>query len=169
MNIPPNLDKEEVLSTIDKVVNRIAPAYTFYGCDKDDIKQEAFIICIEALNRYNPEYRLENFLSFNLSNRLKVFVRDNYFVKNSNEDKKRVARPAQLEWENLILDDKTLNWESSDLESQELAEFLDREIPAGMRMDYLKILNEVYVNKSRREEILSFIKTLLVEQGYEEG
>ena len=78
---------EESLEIIDIVVNRIAPKYTFNGYDIDDIKQESFIICLEALKRYDNKRPLENFLSVNLSNRLKNFVRDNF--GHSKDGKKR--------------------------------------------------------------------------------
>ena len=39
----------EVIDKIQLVVDRIAPKYTFHGYDVDDMKQEAFIICIDAL------------------------------------------------------------------------------------------------------------------------
>ena len=53
MKIPKNMTEAQVLSSIDAIVNRIAPKYTFYGYDVEDIKQEAFIICFDALNRYD--------------------------------------------------------------------------------------------------------------------
>ena len=51
MNIPKNMTKEEVLDKIKLVVDRISPKYTFHGYDVDDIKQEAFMICMDALDR----------------------------------------------------------------------------------------------------------------------
>ena len=80
MNIPKNMTKEEVLDKIKLVVDRISPKYTFHGYDVDDIKQEAFMICMDALDRYDQKRPLENFLSVNLSNRLKNFVRDNHYI-----------------------------------------------------------------------------------------
>ena len=62
MNIPDGMTEQEVVDQIEKVCNRIAPRYTFYGYALDDIKQEAFIICMEALNRYDNSRPLENFL-----------------------------------------------------------------------------------------------------------
>ena len=44
---------------------------------------------MEALNRYDEARPLENFLSVNLSNRLKNFVRDNHFV---GDEKRRKAK-----------------------------------------------------------------------------
>ncbi len=88
MHIPSNLTKEQVVDTIQVVVGRIAPKYTFYGYLVDDLKQEAFIICMEALPRYDEARPLENFLSVHLSNRLKNFVRDNHFTKDEDEKAK---------------------------------------------------------------------------------
>ena len=55
MKIPKNMSEEQVLSSIDAIVNRIAHKYTFYGYEVEDIKQEAFIICLDALNRYDEK------------------------------------------------------------------------------------------------------------------
>ena len=85
MKIPSNMTDEQVLETMELVINRIAPRYTFYGYTVSDIKQESYIICIEALERYDEKRPLENFLSVNLSNRLKNFIRDNYFIAESND------------------------------------------------------------------------------------
>lgn len=172
MNIPAGMTETEVTSVIKTVVDRIAPKYTFYGYTVDDIKQEAFIICIEALNRYDPSRPLENFLSVNLSNRLKTFLRDNYFTGQTSEARKKLAQPAQLEFEDSIIDEQEKfgnSYEQLDLQS--MADAIDKFMPANARMDYLKLINEVYVNKQRREEVINIVKTILEEHGYyhEEG
>ena len=74
MKIPKNMSEEETLEKINLVVDRIAPKYSFSGYDVNDIKQEAFIICLDALNRYDQKRPLENFLAVNLSNRLKTLL-----------------------------------------------------------------------------------------------
>ena len=53
MNIPKGMTEQQVIDQINIVCNRIAPRYTFYGYTVDDIKQESFIIFMEALNRYD--------------------------------------------------------------------------------------------------------------------
>ncbi len=173
MNIPKNMTKEEVGSTIETVVGRIAPKYTFYGYTLDDIKQEAYIICIEALNRYDPNTgRLENFLSVNLSNRLKTFVRDNYFTGNTSEARKKLVQPAQLDYEDSLVDEEGTFANSYDqIDMKAMSHAIDEYIPANIRMDYLKLINDVYVSKQRREEIMAVIKNILEEHGFykEEG
>ena len=39
MHIPSNMTPQNVVSQIEIVVNRIAPKYTFYGYDMNDMKQ----------------------------------------------------------------------------------------------------------------------------------
>ena len=49
-------------------------------------------------------------------------------------------------------------------------ELIDAHLPAQARMDYLKILNDVYITKQRKEEVLFMIYDILEEHGYcEEG
>lgn len=168
MKIPEGMTDQQVIDQINVVVDRIAPKYTFYGYPIEDIKQEAFIICMEALNRYDGIRPLENFLSVNLSNRLKTFMRDNYFIGNSNEDRKKLAQPSQLEYEDKIIDEYSEEgYEELDIKT--MSQAIDKYIPANLRMDYLKIINDIYIPKQRREEIMETIKNILQEQGYYEN
>jgi len=43
----------------------------------------------------------------------------------------------------------------------DLSETIDKQLPASMREDYLKILNDVPFNKSRREKIFKQIKMII--------
>ena len=176
MKIPKGMTEQEVIEQIEKVCNRISPKYTFYGYTVDDIKQEAFIICMEALHRYDEARPLENFLSVNLSNRLKNFVRDNYFISESNEDRIKVLQPAQLDYEDSIVDEYRRSREEfsyslteEKIDNEELNSFIDINLPASMRMDYLKMLENVYIPKSRKTEIIEKIQELSQEFGYEKG
>ena len=169
MVIPPGMTEEQVVDQINIVVNRMAHKYTFHGYTVDDIKQEAFIICMEALNRYDGIRPLENFLSVNLSNRLKNFVRDNHFVGSDNEERQKVYQPAQLDYEDYIVDEENkfaISYE--DMQSKEMVIIINKYLPAAMRMDYLKMINDVYITKQRREEVTACILELLEEHGYHE-
>lgn len=169
MNIPEGMTEQQVIDQINIVVDRIAPRYTFYGYTVNDIKQESFIICMEALNRYDQKRPLENFLSVNLSNRLKNFVRDNHFVGDDNPERQRVVQPAQLDYEDNIIDDlRKYSISYEQIEDRDMQIIIDQHLPASMRMDYLKMLNELYITKQRREEIVDTIIQLLYEFGYYE-
>lgn len=156
---------DQLMKQIEIVINRIAPKYTFNTYDVEDIKQESFIICMDALKRYDQKRPLENFLSVHLSNRLKNFVRDNYYTKDENE-KKKVLRPKYLTNEDVV------HYEHShehSVDAKNLSYIIDKYLPANYRSDYLKMINDVYIPKKRREEILELIKQLLVMHSDEKG
>ena len=163
MKIPYNMTKEQLMDEIALVVNKIAPKYTFYGYDVDDIKQESFLICVEALDRYDPTRPLENFLSVHLSNRLKNFVRDNHFIKGEDE-KRRIVQPGQLINEDSILDRQRVI--SDKMDYKDMSHIVDLKLPAHYRSDYLKMVNDVYIPKKRKEEVLATIKDILEDHGY---
>ena len=170
MKIPKGMTEQQVVDQIDIVCNRISPRYTFYGYTVDDIKQESFIICMEALNRYDGIRPLENFLSVNLSNRLKNFVRDNHFLGSECSDRQKVFQPAQLEYEDHIVDkDDKFTTSYDHMQNEEMVNAINKYLPANMRMDYLKMINDVYITKQRREEITDLIVAILEEHGYHEG
>jgi hypothetical protein len=168
MKIPSGMTEQQVMDQISVVCDRISPRYTFYGYTNEDIWQEAFIICIEALNRYDGVRPLENFLSVNLSNRLKTFMRDNYFIGNSNEARKKLAQPSQLDYEDKIIDSETEEDGYEELDFKHMIDAIDKYIPASIRMDYLKIINDIYITKQRREEVIEIIKGILEEHGFHE-
>ncbi len=163
------MTEQQVIDQIEKVCNRIAPKYTFYGYTADDLKQESFIICMEALHRYDESRPLENFLSVNLSNRLKNFVRDNHFYAGDNEERIKLMQPAQLEYENNIVDvNNPYTTSYEDIELRDMAKLINEHMPAHIRMDYLKMINDVYITKQKKEDIIGIILEILREYGYEE-
>jgi len=150
------MDKK-TYETIEKVINKIAHKYTFRDYDIEDIKQEAFIICHEALSRYDNDRPLENFMSVHLSNRLKNFVRDNYYVK-ENQHKKKIKSPQYILDDNLANDDYNLE---DHIMQKEILEKIDEQIPFNLREDYLKLCNGVSIQKHRKDKLLDFIRGLI--------
>ena len=169
MKVPQGMTEQEVVDQITKVCDRIAPKYTFYGYTIDDIKQESFMICMDALKRYDQNRPLENFLSVNLSNRLKNFVRDNHFISTDNNERVKIVQPAQLDYENNIVDgSNSFTMSYDDIELKDISRLINEYIPAFMRMDYLRMINDVYITKQRKEEIIGTILEILEEYGYNE-
>jgi RNA polymerase sigma factor (sigma-70 family) len=166
MKIPKNMTKQQVIDQIQIVVDRISSKYTFHGYEVDDIKQEAFIICMDALERYDQKRPLENFLAVHLSNRLKNFIRDNFYTKDE-EDKKKVMRPKSLSNEDFI--PVTPPNTDNTIDAKAIQQIIDSQLPSEYRADYLKIINDVYVPKKRRQEVVDLIKELVERAGYEEG
>jgi RNA polymerase sigma factor (sigma-70 family) len=168
MKIPKNMTEQQVLDQITIVVDRISSKYTFHGYEVDDIKQEAFIICMDALDRYDQKRPLENFLSVHLSNRLKNFIRDNFYTKDE-EDKKKIMKPKSLSSEDFVPTSTPYRNADDHIDAKAIQYIIDTKMPPEHRADYLKIINDVYVPKKRREEVLEIIKELVEREGYEEG
>lgn len=166
MRLPPNMTEKQVVDQIMVVVDRSSAKYTFHGYDIDDIKQEAFIICMDALERYDPSRPLENFLAVHLSNRLKNFIRDNYYTKDET-DKKKILRPKYISNEDCI--PSPIHDHDNIIDAQQAQDILDKHLPSDCRADYLKIINDVYVPKKRREEILATVKNLVERHTHEKG
>jgi hypothetical protein len=162
MKLPRNMKEEDVIKQIMTIVDRIAPKYAFNGYSVEDIKQESFIICMDALDRYDPNRPLENFLSVHLSNRLKNFVRDNYFTKNDDETKKKLLNAKSIISEDVSVEE-TDYIEQVDL--GDIKTIIDRDLPMSYRSDYLKIINNVYVPKKRRAEVMSILKQIVESAG----
>lgn len=68
----------ETLKTIQTVISRLANKYRFGYHSVEDLKQEAFIMAAEGLEKYDGKRPLENFLYIHVKNRLSNFKRDNY-------------------------------------------------------------------------------------------
>jgi DNA-directed RNA polymerase specialized sigma subunit len=164
MRLPDGMTQDETMITIERVINRVAPKYVTYGYTVDDMKQEAYIMCMEALPRYDNTRPLENFLSVHVSNRMKNFLRDN--VKINDEAKHKIVRPSQLSHDIEIINDDDVEQR---LDYKDMSTIVDKNLPASMRVDYLKMASDFYVPKQRRKEIIDFIKDLLKEHGYEKG
>ena len=75
--------------------------------------------------------------------------------------------PGQLANEEYLLDKREEYVENIDY--KEMSKVLDLKLPANHRSDYLKIINDVYVPKKKKEEVLFIVQTILEEHGYEEG
>ena len=72
------INEEEFLRVIDNISNKLAYKFRFGYHNFDDIKQQAAIFAIEALDKYDKKRPLENFLWTHIRNRLFNYKRDNY-------------------------------------------------------------------------------------------
>ena len=93
MKIPKGMTESEVLEIINKICDRYAYKFKFGYFEPEDIRQEAFIIAVDALDRYEEGRPLENFLAVHVKNRLNNFKRDKYYRQNK---KNKDDRQQQL-------------------------------------------------------------------------
>lgn len=157
----------EQLQTIIKVIDRIAPKYTFGYYDVDDIKQESYIICLEALSKYDQNRPFENFISKHLSNRLKTLIRDKYSRSNIdspkheklNQNKKNLMDLKSSEGQLKIFEDNIIDRMSND----EAIEILMRELPPSMRNNFYRLANGVSIQSAKKQALFDKIKEILGE------
>ena len=71
---------------------------------------------------------------------------------------------------NRVRDEKEKNMRTGNefiegLEREEIVDIIDKYLEISMREDYLKMMNNVYVPKPRREQIKESILTIMQEHG----
>ena len=88
---------------------------------------------------------------------------------NSSEDRIKLIKPAQLEYENSIVDQENpYSISYDDIETKNIADLINKYLPADIRMDYLKMINDIYITKQKRDDIVFLINEILQEYGYNE-
>ena len=150
-----------------KVIDRIAPKYTFSYYELDDIKQESFIICLEAVEKYDNSRPFENFISKHLSNRLKTLIRDKYSRSNIesekheklNQSKKNLMDLKSVDGSYKIYEDDIIERMST----SEAIETLMRELPPSMRNNFYRLANGVSIQSSKKAALFDKIKEILGE------
>lgn len=70
--------EEEFLQTVEKITKKLIYKFKFGYHTHEDIKQQAYIFAIEALEKYDKKRPLENFLWTHIRNRLFNYKRNNY-------------------------------------------------------------------------------------------
>jgi DNA-directed RNA polymerase specialized sigma24 family protein len=181
MRVPKGMTESEVLDVINKICDRYAYKFQFGYFEPDDIRQEAFIIALDALDRYEEGRPLENFLAVHVKNRLNNFKRDKYYRQNKKKDDDRQAQlnnskkflMEPLDISN-IRDENERNMRDDNdfvdlIANSELLSLIDEKLDVTYRSDYLRMRDGAYVPKPRREEITQEINRILGETGFEEG
>ncbi len=149
------------------VAKRVATKFTFPNYDVEDIVQEAYIMGMDALSRWDGVRPLENFLSVHIRRRLMNLKRDKYFRPNSKvqEEKKKLMDASPVEdIKNLI----RASAESDNIEFRELLGYIDKHLPVGLRKDYIKLINDDILSRQAKNSLCEVLREIL-ERYYENG
>jgi DNA-directed RNA polymerase specialized sigma24 family protein len=179
--------EEQVLATIDSVVDLLAPGFVFGYFSVDDIKQEARERALKVLFKYDPTRPLANFLYTHLKRRLINFKRDNFHRndppcqichravghttdhkdgrfckkylswKQRNGTKAGLMQPMDLEQ----VDEPTNGDVEEQVQMKELLQTIDTQLPVDLRAAYLQIRAGVAVSKERRQEVEAAVREIL--------
>lgn len=158
------MSEQEVIDVITRVSEKLSNKFTFAFYTSEDIEQEAFIMGMEGLDRYDESKPLENFMFVHIANRLKNFKRDNYFRQDEGRAervqkiKKNLLEPANLENFSVARKEEDI---LSRISNSELTEIVQKNMPANMRSDFLRLCSGVSISKSRRLEIEAIIRGIV--------
>lgn len=168
MNEPNKLDinKEKDLINSDNhliiwgLANTIAPKYVFANYTKEDLVQEAYMMGMDALTRYDGLRPLRNFIANHMSNRLKTFKRDHYYRPNAGtaeylqSAKRAIMSPGDIDKVNKKYE---IDYEGL-ISISENKEILDALIPIIHRRNYLRMLAGIKISQTRKKEIIIIIR-----------
>lgn len=190
MKLPSNISEAQFVDAVKRICQNIARNYVFGPFTLEDIKQQAFVLAIEALPRYDVSRPLENFLYVHICNRLNNLRRDFYKQTEApcklcdnrmdgdtahtdsrfcdqhrqwlvkNSRKHRVVQPADI-----TVSDSS-SYAASDnvlekLEQEELLVKIDKFLPVEHRSAYLKLREGVALPKAKLEELLAVLRKVL--------
>lgn len=191
MNVPPGQTKESVTEIIERVVNALAGRFTFGIHSEDDIKQELWVIALQALTegRYDPSRPLDKFLYIHLRNRISNFKRDHFHRsdppcrlcnegkfctengackkfrewKRLNSSKANLQQPADID---RIADEDgqvtgTPSKVCDDASMNDVLARIDANLPIELRQTYLQMRSGMTVPKSRRDPVEDAIKRIV--------
>lgn len=181
---------DKTIRIIRRVSKLLAERYTFGYMDAEDIQQEAFIIAMSALPKYDSSIAsLETFLYIHISNKLKTFKRDNYFRQDfvcrycGRTDpeceyckrkewrlvmKKHLMEPVDIDNVNSDME-KNMSSPSdliSNVELQELLTLINTKLDVSLREDYLRWKEGIPISKSRKVLVENSILQILEDNGY---
>ena len=195
LKIPKNHSEQEVLDVIDNIANRLCYKFKFGYHSPEDMKQQARLFAWEGLEKYDNKRPLENFLWTHVRNRLYNFKRNNYsrlekpcdtcefyinkkctaFVDQEecnlykgwldrNNAKKNLMHSISVEFDQK----ETTTSSVGTLFAKEVVELLDAELHVRFREDWIRLLNNLRLNKIRKDRILEEIKSILKENGIDQ-
>ncbi len=165
MHIPSGIDPTKAVDTIMKVAKRLAPKYVFASYEIEDIEQEAFLIGVAGLEKYDQSRPLENFMYTHINNRLKTFKRDNYYrldygtaAQKIQDRKKSLLEPTDID---SIYSICTREQSTSEAQINETLDLIDQKLPSHLRRDYLKLQSNAPLPKGRKAIIIDAVERIV--------
>lgn len=183
------VEEAEFLRVVNKITKQIAASYKFGIFDTEDLAQETYVKCLEALPSWDKQRDLFTYLLFISKNNLKNIKRDEFYrpecpckLCNNKDDgstghkngrycdkflgwKQRNLRKANIADPPPIPEDfRGLAVEDKNLNNivaEEIQDKIDTELPVALRGVYLRMKNGDKVSNVDKGKVLRFLKKLL--------
>lgn len=140
---------------------KIAHRFTFDIYTVSDIEQEAFVIALEIIDKWDGR-NLEHWLTVSLSNRLRNLIKkeghysDNKWIQSRKEG---IMYASDIDE---IPDNHLPFYEVEyDLDSKHIFEIVEENLPIEMRRNYLKMKSGEYLERHKAEAVLEKIREIL--------
>jgi RNA polymerase sigma factor (sigma-70 family) len=189
MKIPKGYTEEQVIKIITDITDKIAEQFAFGYYDADDIKQEAFIMAMKALNSFKPSRgELGGFLATHIRNRLLNLRRDK-LIRHQNSPpctcctcaetcKKKFSDECDIysKWKkrnalkrtlmepvhtDLFEDENFCEEQNDNLELTDMVDEINEKLPSKFRGDYRRLLDGSPMSYNKKQQIIQMIKEIL--------
>lgn len=174
------ISEPELIAILYEVARRVAPKFTFGYFKLEDIIQEAVIMGVEALPRYDEARPIRNFLYIHMRNRLDNLMRNKFFRDECPCNLCRNCIDGQTRHTDGYFCDKFKKWlelnctkaslmsplgllrlnaneerhvesERCPLTHKEIISILTDNFPVALRSDFLKLQDGLEIAEDRRE------------------
>lgn len=185
------MNKRELLRIATPIINKITKhrknsGFAYY--EKDDIAQEIWVFCLEALQRFDADRaqdiptpdQIEHFLNHHVSNRLKNLMRDKYFRPEKDPIQQRHSQvrinlinalPLDLcgsENDGTLLGGGFLNHDPiSHLITEELKRHILEKLPDDLKEAFCLLIDGNKINRKIRNNLQNEIIVILGDMDYE--
>ena len=170
---------QELLTKAQPTINKIAKSrkqkHKFAYFSPEDIYQEIWILCLDALSRYKPECgEIEHYLNSHVTNRLKNLKRDKYFrpdINNQSLTQNRINLVNAVGIDNVKISEKTKFLASSSpemdpflsLEAEDTKKYILDTLPPYLVEHFNNLLMGKKIKKNILEEIRGWVTIILKE------
>lgn len=173
---------ERILDKASPIIKRLAKSRSNNGSfayyQNVDIYQEIWCMCLEALDRYDPDIGpIENYLVSHVTNRLKNLKRDKYFRPGSDVSTSGLARVRMNLVNALPLNDCDVAEQgvflcsaSVDIEPidyilcDETLSYITQRLPERLRESFGELICNNRIRSSLRDEIRQRVTEILIER-----
>lgn len=161
--------EDEFVEIVEKITKKLIYQFKFGYHTHQDIKQQAYIYAIEALQRYDKKRPLENFLWTHIRNRLFNYKRNNYkrpdppcigcpFHKTECADKDKDCN----EFENKLDCDAFSTWHSRNTNKQKIMNFSSLDYNSNIEGKDASVDNQEIIDKIEASIVDSEIRSIYI-------
>jgi len=174
--------KQKILDEAYPIIERLATSRSANGAfayyENSDVYQEVWWMCLEALDRYDPQIGpVENYLVRHVTNRLKNLKRDNYFRPGSDVLSSGLARTrmnlvnalpfggGDIADQGMLLGSTPVNIDPVDhFLCNETLEYIRKRIPEVLSIPFEDLIGNNHVRSPIVDEVRQKVAEILSER-----